>query len=123
MKKGTLPVSCILTTVTVSWRGPLYLLCLLFFTLLVLLFVLYNFVSFSFVHSSSFLFLPFLLFTFPPSGVKTTKYIHSSTVLQYNFDILVLYLSISIFCYCLLQLCYISETNIVPLHLSDNFSY
>ncbi len=54
------------------------------------------------------------------------KYIYSSTALKYNFEVFVLYLSISLFCYFILLLNYISEANIVlftPLHLFDNFSY
>ena len=57
---------------------------------------------------------------------KITKYIYSSTVLKYNFELLVLYLSISVWCYFILPLHYISEGNIVlstPLHLFDSFSY
>ncbi len=42
---------------------------------------------------------------------KATKYICSSIELNYNFDLLVLYFSISIFCYFLLLLHYISEGN------------
>lgn len=47
-------------------------------------------------------------------------YIYSTIhVLKYNFEILVLYLSIAILCYCMLQLYYISERVIdffTPLH-------
>ncbi len=52
-----------------------------------------------------------------------------STVLRYNFEVLVLYLCISLFCYfthTFILLCCISEADIVlytPLHLFDNFSY
>ena len=35
---------------------------------------------------------------------KVTKYIYLSTVLKYNLEVLVLYLSISIFCYVILIL-------------------
>ena len=35
----------------------------------------------------------------PMEECNYTKYIYSSTVLQYNFEVLVLYLRISIFCY------------------------
>ena len=42
-----------------------------------------------------------------------TKYIHSSTVLKYKFEGLVLYLSIFFLCHFLLLLHYISEGNIV----------
>ncbi len=57
---------------------------------------------------------------------KITKYIYLSTVLKYSFEVLVLYLSVSIFCYFILLLNQTSEANIVlftPLHLFDNFSY
>ncbi len=54
---------------------------------------------------------------------EVTKYIYSSAVLNYSFEVLVLYLSISLFCYFILLLHYISEENIVhftPLHSLDN---
>uniref|UniRef100_A0A3B4YX93 TNFR-Cys domain-containing protein n=1 Tax=Seriola lalandi dorsalis TaxID=1841481 RepID=A0A3B4YX93_SERLL len=57
---------------------------------------------------------------------KITKYLYSGSVYQYNFEVLVLNLSIYILCYFLLQLHYISDGNIVlstPLHLFDSFSY
>uniref|UniRef100_A0A3B4T3M2 TNFR-Cys domain-containing protein n=1 Tax=Seriola dumerili TaxID=41447 RepID=A0A3B4T3M2_SERDU len=57
---------------------------------------------------------------------KITKYFYSGSVNQYNFEVLVLNLSIYILCYFLLQLHYISDGNIVlstPLHLFDSFSY
>ena len=52
------------------------------------------------------------------------KYINSSTVLQYKFE--VLYMSISIVCNFVLLLHYITEANIelfTSLLLSDSFSY
>ena len=58
--------------------------------------------------------------------VTRQRAIYSSTVLKYNFEVLVLYLSISMWCYFILPLHYISEENIVlstPLHLFDSFSY
>ncbi len=59
------------------------------------------------------------LWTVTWAVVESSKYIYSSTVHKYKFEVLVLYLSISI-------LCYISEVNIVlltALHLSNSFSY
>lgn len=44
------------------------------------------------------------------------KYIYSSTVVKYNFDVLVLYSSIPIFCKVVLPLHYILEANIVTLY-------
>ncbi len=55
-----------------------------------------------------------------------SKLIHSCTVLKYNFEVLVLYLSISLFCYFILLLKYMSEVNSVlftPIHLFDSFCY
>ncbi len=49
-----------------------------------------------------------------------TKCIYLSAVLKYNFEVLVLYLSISILCYFILHL----EANVellTSLHLFDNF--
>lgn len=57
--------------------------------------------------------------------LNVTKYVHSSTVLQYSFEVVILYMSIFIFCYFLLPL-RILKANVVlytPLYLSDNFSY
>ncbi len=51
---------------------------------------------------------------------NVTKYIYSSTVLKFNFDILVLYLSISILCYFTLLLHYIYLTLIVTSHFLHN---
>ncbi len=55
-----------------------------------------------------------------------SKYIYSRIVLKYNFEVLVLHLIISIFCYFILLLHFISEGNIVlftPLLLFDSYSY
>lgn len=49
-----------------------------------------------------------------------------STVLMHSFEVLVLFLSISVLWYSMLLLNHISEGNIVlptPLHLFDSFSY
>lgn len=56
---------------------------------------------------------------------NVTKCIYSDTALKYNFEVFVLNLNISILCYFILQLYYISETNVLftLLHLFDSFSY
>lgn len=54
------------------------------------------------------------------------KYFYSCVALKYSFDILVFYLSTSIFCYFILLFDYISERNIVlytPLHIFYSYNY
>ena len=49
---------------------------------------------------------------------EVTKYIYSSNVLKYNFELLLLYLSTSMLCYFVLKLSYNSEVNymyLIPL--------
>lgn len=44
---------------------------------------------------------------------NVTKYVYSSTAIEYNFEVLILYLSISIFCNFILPLRYILQENTV----------
>lgn len=57
------------------------------------------------IYDSIFLFLFFM------AVVEITKYVHISSVRNYNFKVLLLYLSIPNFCYFILRLHYISEEN------------
>ncbi len=60
-----------------------------------------------------------------PSHVKNLAMVEK-TVLRYNFEVLVLCLSVSTFSYFILLLYYSSETNRIlftPSHLFDHFSY
>lgn len=55
------------------------------------------------------------------SGGKLTEHFYSSTVVKYNFEDIVLYLSKSMLCYFTLPFHQI--VLFTPLHLSDNCSY
>lgn len=61
--------------------------------------------------------------TIYPQSVLQSNYIYSTTVLNYNFEVLVPYLNTSVCCYFILLLHYISEGNVVrPLFPSFGYT-